>query len=130
MDFKVSYLDAGLATSYFEGDAPSPSSNGPKLNPRRYKTQLRDFLSSCRSKRKANDIYADTTSFPAYPSPASAYMTSVTGYPAPDTTTLYMQQANIAGSPAAAAYQTLYTGVDNRYLATATDYFTAAAGYR
>ena len=26
MDFKVSYLDAGLATSYFEGDAPSPSS--------------------------------------------------------------------------------------------------------
>ena len=25
MDFKVSYLDAGLATSYFEGDAPSPS---------------------------------------------------------------------------------------------------------
>ena len=112
---------------------------------RRYKTQLRDFLSSCRTKRKANDIYADTSSFPGYPSPATAYMTgtgTLAGYPATDTTTLYMQQANIAAAP---AYQTLYPGVDNRYCVTsdvflkynsicfrylaATDYF-AAAGYR
>ena len=129
MDFKVSYLDAGLATSYFEGDCPNPSS-GPKLNPRRYKTQLRDFLSSCRTKRKpmANDIYGDSSGFTAYPSP-TAYMTgsvggSIPGYPSADTT-LYMQQANIAAAP---TYQTLYPGVDNRYLA-ASDYF-AAAGYR
>jgi len=129
MDFKVSYLDNGLATSYFEGDCPNPSS-GPKLNPRRYKTQLRDFLSSCRTKRKpmANDIYGDSGGFAAYPAP-TAYMTgsvgsSIPGYPSADTT-LYMQQANIAATP---TYQTLYPGVDNRYLA-ASDYF-AAAGYR
>ena len=80
---------------------------------RRYKTQLRDFLSSCRTKRKANDIYAETSGFPAYPAPATAYMTGpgLAGYStAPDTTTLYMQPANIA----APAYQTLYPGVDNR----------------
>ena len=75
MDFKVSYLDAGLATTYFDGDVPTPSS-GPKLNPRRYKTQLRDFLSSCRTKRKptASDIYPDSASFAAYASPAAGYM--------------------------------------------------------
>ena len=81
---------------------------------RRYKTQLRDFLSSCRTKRKTNDIYAETSSFPGYPSP-TAYMTgtgTLAGYPPTDTTTLYMQQANIAAAP---AYQTLYPGVDNRY---------------
>ena len=37
-------------------------------------------------------------------------------------------QQNLAASPA--AYGSLYPGVDNRYLASATDYFTAAAGYR
>ncbi|XP_055387647.1 hypoxia-inducible factor 1-alpha isoform X2 [Condylostylus longicornis] len=63
MDFKVSYLDTGLATTYFsEADqlvvAPSNSPNvlPPPVTPqrpnRRYKTQLRDFLSTCRSKRK------------------------------------------------------------------------------
>ena len=132
MDFKVSYLDQGLASSYseFGGETAAPSS-GKNMNPRwvfevlfssqliisrlyrRYKTQLRDFLSSCRTKRKANDIYAESSGFPAYPAPASAYMTSpgLAGYStAPDTTTLYMQPANIA----APAYQTLYPGVDNR----------------
>ncbi|XP_055849417.1 neuronal PAS domain-containing protein 2 isoform X1 [Episyrphus balteatus] len=63
MDFKVSYLDTGLASTYFsEADqlvvAPSGSPNSlpPPVTPtrpnRRYKTQLRDFLSTCRSKRK------------------------------------------------------------------------------
>ena len=90
--------------------------NRPDVTPstsRRYKTQLRDFLSSCRTKRKANDIYAESSGFPAYPAPATAYMTgtSLAGYPStPDTTTLYMQPANIT-TP---AYQTLYPGVDNR----------------
>ena len=103
MDFKVSYLDAGLATSYFEGDAPSPSA-GPKLNPRRYKTQLRDFLSSCRTKRKptANDLYAESAGFAAYPSPTAPYMAPIPGYPSPADTTLYMQQAP--------TYQSLYPG--------------------
>ena len=35
MDFKVSYLDAGLSTQYFETGEPANSgTNGPKLNPR------------------------------------------------------------------------------------------------
>ena len=127
MDFKVSYLDAGFATSYFDSDCSNSSTAGPKLNHRRYKTQLRDFLSSCRTKRKplANDIYADTGGFGAYPSP-TMYTGGGTlpGYPSPADTSLYMQQ-NLA----APTYQSLYPGVDNRYLA-ATDYFTAAAGYR
>lgn len=85
---------------------------------RRYKTQLKDFLSSCRTKKaKTHDIYGDTSSFPGYPNPAAAaYMSggALSGYPgAPDTTTLYMQQtANIAASPA--AYPSLYPSVDNR----------------
>ncbi|KAJ6635828.1 Aryl hydrocarbon receptor [Pseudolycoriella hygida] len=63
MDFKVSYLDTGLASTYFsESDQliipPSGSPNSlpapvtPQRTTRRYKTQLRDFLSTCRSKRK------------------------------------------------------------------------------
>ncbi|XP_037924149.1 uncharacterized protein LOC119659896 isoform X2 [Hermetia illucens] len=63
MDFKVSYLDTGLASTYFSESeqlvvAPtgSPTSLPPPVTPqrtsRRYKTQLRDFLSTCRSKRK------------------------------------------------------------------------------
>lgn len=63
MDFKVSYLDTGLASTYFsEADqlvvppSSSPNSLPPPVTPtrpnRRYKTQLRDFLSTCRSKRK------------------------------------------------------------------------------
>lgn len=75
MDFKVSYLDAGLTNSYFSdsdslgasscmGSAQltsqqpqsqsqqqsSPQPQAQRVN-RRYKTQLRDFLSTCRSKR-------------------------------------------------------------------------------
>ena len=35
MDFKVSYLDAGLSTQYFEtGESATTGTNGPKLNPR------------------------------------------------------------------------------------------------
>jgi hypothetical protein len=135
MDFKVSYLDAGFATSYFDSDTNSSNSNstgssGPKLNHRRYKTQLRDFLSSCRTKRKplANELYADSGGgFTGYPSAATMYSSvaggTIPGYTTPDSTALYMQQ-NLT----APAYQSLYPGVDNRYLTAATDYF--AAGYR
>ncbi|XP_058457981.1 aryl hydrocarbon receptor protein 1 isoform X2 [Malaya genurostris] len=62
MDFKVSYLDTGLASTYFtdadqlinttsESPSTSPVSSQQRYS-RRYKTQLRDFLSTCRSKRK------------------------------------------------------------------------------
>ncbi|XP_052124391.1 protein trachealess [Frankliniella occidentalis] len=69
MDFKVSYLDAGLTSSYFTdseqlvGLSPVGSSGSPASSSsttptqrvsRRYKTQLRDFLSTCRTKRKLN----------------------------------------------------------------------------
>lgn len=62
MDFKVSYLDAGLPNNYFS-EADQILSNTSNVTPhnipttptrvnRRYKTQLRDFLSTCRTKRK------------------------------------------------------------------------------
>ena len=66
---------------------------GPKLNPRRYKTQLRDFLSSCRTKRKptANDIYAESASYAAFTSPTAPYMGgAIPSYPSA-ADTLYMQ---------------------------------------
>ena len=59
MDFKVTYLDAGLTSAYFS-DGEAPPSNGSTTPttavtntkvPKRYKAHLRDFLSSCRGKR-------------------------------------------------------------------------------
>lgn len=67
----MSYLDTGLSSTYFteadqllvtpNGTSPSALSNPtslttptPRTN-RRYKTQLRDFLSTCRSKRKVTN---------------------------------------------------------------------------
>lgn len=54
MDFKVSYLDTGLTSLYFsETEQLSCESNAtPPRAARRYKTQLRDFLSTCRNKRR------------------------------------------------------------------------------
>ena len=43
MDFKVSYLDAGLATSYFEGDAPSPSAGKSLLHLETHNIPLEDL---------------------------------------------------------------------------------------
>lgn len=73
MDFKVSYLDTGLASTYFsEADqliipsSNSPNSLPPPVTPtrpnRRYKTQLRDFLSTCRTKRKMHQQQIQQTS--------------------------------------------------------------------
>ncbi|XP_041983034.1 aryl hydrocarbon receptor [Aricia agestis] len=54
MDFKVSYLDTGLTSLYFsETEQIACESTTPQPRaPRRYKTQLRDFLSTCRNKRR------------------------------------------------------------------------------
>lgn len=67
LSIQVSYLDTGLSSTYFteadqllvtpNGSSPSALSNASLTTPtprtnRRYKTQLRDFLSTCRSKRK------------------------------------------------------------------------------
>ncbi|XP_065354791.1 mucin-5AC [Calliphora vicina] len=81
MDFKVSYLDTGLASTYFsEADqlvvppSSSPNSLPPPVTPtrpnRRYKTQLRDFLSTCRSKRKMQQQTQQTSPLGQVSSPA------------------------------------------------------------
>lgn len=137
MDFKVTYLDAGLTSAYFnEGETPnsngssnsvtsSNNTSGSGSNtkvPKRYKAHLRDFLSSCRTKRtksthnssvSASEIYAAVD--PAAAAAASA-LPYATVYSTPPSATptyatdspLYMQQ-NIPSSP----YQTIYP-VDNR----------------
>ena len=148
MDFKVTYLDAGLTSAYFnEGETPNSngSSTGNSVTPsgggggggtgtgntatkvpKRYKAHLRDFLSSCRTKRSKNhhnssvsasDIYAAAVNDPAAAAAASAlpYATVYSTPPSaasayPTDNPLYMQQ-NIASSP----YQTIYP-VDNRYV--------------
>lgn len=72
MDFKVSYLDTGLSSTYFtEADqlivppTGSPSTLTPPVPQaranRRYKTQLRDFLSTCRTKRKPQQSIGQVT---------------------------------------------------------------------
>ena len=137
MDFKVTYLDAGLTSAYFDGDTPNSNGSSNSISgsgnsgntgnsstkvPKRYKAHLRDFLSSCRTKRSkshnssvsASDIYAAVD--PAAAAAASA-LPYATVYSSPPSAThptygadspLYMQQ-NIASSP----YQTIYP-VDNR----------------
>uniref|UniRef100_A0A0K2TSE0 Aryl hydrocarbon receptor n=1 Tax=Lepeophtheirus salmonis TaxID=72036 RepID=A0A0K2TSE0_LEPSM len=68
MDFKVTYLDAGLTSAYYSDSeisngavtingalnngGGSNSSVPPTKIAKRYKTHLREFLSSCRGKRK------------------------------------------------------------------------------
>ncbi|XP_067615948.1 uncharacterized protein ss [Eurosta solidaginis] len=81
MDFKVSYLDTGLASTYFsEADqlvvppSTSPNALPPPVTPtrpnRRYKTQLRDFLSTCRTKRKMQQQPQQTSPLGQVNSPA------------------------------------------------------------
>lgn len=57
MDFKVSYLDTGLTSLYFSESEQLSGCESTTATPpraaRRYKTQLRDFLSTCRNKRRA-----------------------------------------------------------------------------
>ena len=140
MDFKVTYLDAGLTSAYFNNEGETPNSNGSSTNsvagsgtgtgtttatkvPKRYKAHLRDFLSSCRTKRSKNhhnssvsasDIYAAVDPAAAAAASALPYATVYSTPPSaastyPTDNPLYMQQ-NITSSP----YQTIYP-VDNRY---------------
>lgn len=159
MDFKVSYLDAGLTNSYFAdaeqlvvgGTAPthagSPTgtaSSAPQRVNRRYKTQLRDFLSTCRTKRKLASSsaspgaatpgaapavdYVDTSSVSAA-AVAAAYSNLNNMYGAPyatpgaaATTAADAGLGSYMGHSATAAnfHQSLYPGaaLDNRFLAT------------
>ncbi|XP_046747183.1 neuronal PAS domain-containing protein 1-like isoform X2 [Diprion similis] len=150
MDFKVSYLDAGLTNSYFS-DSDSLTSSGitptlpaqptPQRVNRRYKTQLRDFLSTCRGKRTKLTSQS-SSSPPATPSVASVdYLTADTSAAAA-VAAAYSNLNNMyptAYAPTAVAattdpslttyightgnyHQTLYPAgaLDNRYL-TATE---------
>lgn len=151
MDFKVSYLDAGLPNSYF-AESDQLMSNTPPLTPhsipatptrvnRRYKTQLRDFLSTCRSKRKisqpnssnnnTNTPITPTTNTNSVSAPVmnpiptvdyittdpTAYNMYTTSYPAAatDHSLTYMSHSNFQHG-----LYTAPTALDNRYL-TSTD---------
>lgn len=150
MDFKVSYLDAGLPNSYFtESDQLMASSSNvsqhtvsttPSRVNRRYKTQLRDFLSTCRTKRKLSHgsssgqvtpptnvtVSASVVSPMAgvdYITPdgcTAAYNMYTTPYPstATDHSLSYMSHSNFQHS----LYPTP-TALDNRYLATTENLF-------
>ncbi|KAJ1532137.1 hypothetical protein ONE63_000762 [Megalurothrips usitatus] len=122
MDFKVSYLDAGLTSSYFtdsdqlvglspvgsgQGSSPASSSSTTPTQrvSRRYKTQLRDFLSTCRTKRKLN------TSAATPPGSTSGQVTPTVDYV--DTTA--------AAVAAAAAYSNLNPLYSTAYPTTGAD---------
>ncbi|XP_039287777.1 aryl hydrocarbon receptor protein 1 [Nilaparvata lugens] len=98
MDFKVSYLDAGLTNSYFSDSdqlvgTPTPlhtsttattthlspvGNTTPQRVNRRYKTQLRDFLSTCRTKRKLTGHHHSPVMVTNPPTPTVDYIASDT----------------------------------------------------
>lgn len=148
MDFKVSYLDAGLPNSYFsESDqllstAPASVQHTVSTTPsrvnRRYKTQLRDFLSTCRTKRKLSHSSSNgqvtppsnvtTSATVVSPMPTvdyiategcTAYNMYTTPYPTATTDhtlTPYMGHSNLQHS-----FYPTATALDNRYLAATTE---------
>lgn len=116
MDFKVSYLDAGLSNSYFSdseqlsgslssttaatassttgsGPAGSTGQTQPSQPRRRYKTHLRDFLSTCRTKRKLSASAAGPTptvaTTAAVEYPAAVQALPVPAAPPPTADVLY-----------------------------------------
>ncbi|KAK9880260.1 hypothetical protein WA026_010135 [Henosepilachna vigintioctopunctata] len=146
MDFKVSYLDAGLPNNYFSesdqilNNTSNVTSHSIPVVPsrvnKRYKTQLRDFLSTCRTKRKLSQTSNGQITPPSNanvstpvmpPMPTVEYITSdgcsaaYNMYATPyspstsDHSLSYMGHTNFQHSlyPSTAA-------LDNRYL-TATD---------
>ncbi|XP_043281620.1 circadian locomoter output cycles protein kaput isoform X2 [Venturia canescens] len=151
MDFKVSYLDAGLTNSYFSDNesltgssiTPTlPAQPAPQRVNRRYKTQLRDFLSTCRSKRTKMSTQSPASP-PAAPTVASVdYLTAADSSAAAAVAAAYSNLNTMYPTPYAPAavaattdpslttyightgnyHQTLYPGtaLDNRYL-TATE---------
>ncbi|KAJ8937487.1 hypothetical protein NQ314_011877, partial [Rhamnusium bicolor] len=150
MDFKVSYLDAGLPNNYFSesdqllSNTPSVSQHNISTTPsrvnRRYKTQLRDFLSTCRTKRKLSHssssgqvtppVNATVTAAVVSPMPTVDYITPdgctaaynmyTTPYPTatPDHSLSYMGHSNFQHG----LYPTP-TALDNRYLTTTENLF-------
>ncbi|XP_050688691.1 uncharacterized protein LOC126981535 isoform X2 [Eriocheir sinensis] len=101
MDFKVSYLDPGLTQSYL-CDSELPQLYASRMS-RKYKTQLRDFLTTCRSKRSYTNL-SDT----AYNNYNNVYGAS----PYATDNGLYMQQ-NLGNLQS--LYPTSYLPADNLF---------------
>lgn len=140
MDFKVSYLDAGLTNTYFsdsdqlfsgsssnqfsststsatqqsQSQTATKSTTPQRVN-RRYKTQLRDFLSTCRTKRKINSHHQ--------PVPIA--------HPTPTTPTVdYIPSADPAAAAAVAvAYSNLNTMYPSTYSTPAATADNGLSGY-
>ncbi|KAL1132034.1 hypothetical protein AAG570_011642, partial [Ranatra chinensis] len=128
MDFKVSYLDAGLTNSYFsdsemigtasQGSASQPST--PQRVNRRYKTTKRKLSNSHQAANNAGQLQAQPPPEYLVPAdPAAAVAAAYTNlnvyggsYPAagPTTDTYMTHSGNF--------HQTLY---DNRFLASTTE---------
>ncbi|XP_023314736.1 DNA N6-methyl adenine demethylase isoform X2 [Trichogramma pretiosum] len=151
MDFKVSYLDAGLTNSYFS-DSDNLSASGTNISTsqissqpaqqaspqqqqqqspqpptqrvnRRYKTQLRDFLSTCRSKRNSKNAQNATNQQTAQLSPLSPVGTPT----APGLGVAPVDYLAPDGGAAAAAVVAAYGGLNSVYPAAAASYAPAAA---
>jgi len=133
MDFKVSYLDAGLTNSYFSdseqlsgslstaatassgsGSVASTGQTQSSSQPRRrYKTHLRDFLSTCRTKRKLSASAA---------APTQTVATTVTvDYSAA------IQAPPVPAAPPPTVADVLYTNLNTAALYSAGPYNGAVA---
>lgn len=150
MDFKVSYLDAGLPNNYFSETDQILSSTThtsqhsmpttPSRVNRRYKTQLRDFLSTCRTKRKlSHSSSSGQITPPSNPSVTAAVVSSMptVDYIAPDgcaaTYNMYTTPYASTTPDHSLSYMshsnfqhTLYptpTALDNRYLTSTENLF-------
>ncbi|CAG9839911.1 unnamed protein product [Diabrotica balteata] len=149
MDFKVSYLDAGLPNNYFS-ETDQLLSNTPNVTPhpipttpsrvnRRYKTQLRDFLSTCRTKRKLSHSSSGQVTPPANSSVTSAVVSPMptVDYITSDGCTAAYNMYTSPYSSATAEHSLSYmshsnfqhslyptpTALDNRYLTTTENLF-------
>lgn len=147
MDFKVSYLDAGLPNNYFSDSDQLLSSTStatqhtvpstPSRVNRRYKTQLRDFLSTCRTKRKLSHSSGQITP-PANTAVASVVAPMPTvDYIAPDGCSATYNMYSNPYTPTATDHSLSYMGhsnfqhslyptpaaLDNRYLTTTDNLF-------
>lgn len=130
MDFKVSYLDAGLTNSYFSDSEQLPGSNvtsgtgsgstgstgqaQPSQPRRRYKTHLRDFLSTCRTKRKLS-------------ASAAASATTVTTAVNVDYPAAVQAPPVLAAPPPPPSADVLYTNLNTAALYSAGPYNGAVA---
>lgn len=132
MDFKVTYLDAGLTNSNMHDSESVNQTNGQTSSaakvPKRYKTHLRDFFSNCKGKRKNSAAAAAANTSPQAPVNDIYHET-----PALYASAVYSQGAAAAAVAAAGSYETtlyqapyqIYSSVENRYFSS--DYL---ASYR